>query len=71
MLPDSDYAPPPGAYMLFDAEAGFAIPRLKGMDVGITVTNLLNTRYRNYLNRFRYYTDETGRNISLRVKYSF
>jgi iron complex outermembrane receptor protein len=71
MLPDSDYAPPPGAYMLFDAEAGFAIPRLKGMDVGISVTNLLNTRYRNYLNRFRYYTDETGRNISLRIKYSF
>lgn len=71
LLPNSDYAPPPGAYMLFDAEAGFSVPGIKNLDVGITVSNLLNTRYRNYLNRFRYYTDEVGRNINFRIKYSF
>jgi iron complex outermembrane receptor protein len=71
LLPDSDYAPPPGAYLLFDAEAGFSVPRIKDMNIGITVTNLLNTRYRDYLNRFRYYTDEIGRNMNLRIKYSF
>jgi iron complex outermembrane receptor protein len=71
LLAGSDYAPPPGSYMLFDAEMGFSVPRIKSMDIGITVNNLLNTKYRNYLNRFRYYTDEVGRNISIRVKYSF
>jgi iron complex outermembrane receptor protein len=71
VMPDSDYAPPPGNYLLFNTELGFSIPAVKGMDVGITVNNLLNTRYRDYLNRFRYYTDETGRNIHLRVKYIF
>jgi iron complex outermembrane receptor protein len=31
--------------------------------------NLFNTAYRDYLNRFRYYADESGRNlyISLRI----
>jgi iron complex outermembrane receptor protein len=71
LLPNSDYAPPPDAYMLFDAEAGFSVPRVKSLDIGIAVTNLLNTRYRDYLNRFRYYTDEVGRNISFRIKYNF
>jgi iron complex outermembrane receptor protein len=71
LLPNSDYAPPPNAYMLFDAEVGFSVPGIKNMDVGVTVSNLLNSRYRNYLNRFRYYADEVGRNINFRIKYSF
>ena len=33
-----------------------------------TAGNLLNTSYRNYMNRFRYYADEMGRNISIRLK---
>ena len=38
------------------------------MTIGVGVDNLLNTSYRDYLNRFRYYTDEMGTNVSLRVK---
>jgi iron complex outermembrane recepter protein len=35
------------------------------------VTNLTNVSYRDYLNRFRYYMDDLGRNISLRVMVPF
>jgi iron complex outermembrane receptor protein len=41
------------------------------MNVGIGVNNLLNTSYRDYLNRFRYYTDEMGTNVTLRLKIPF
>ncbi len=71
LMPASDYAPPPAAYILLHAEAGFSIPALHHLNIGFTVNNLLNTKYREYLNRFRYYTDETGRNISIRLKYNF
>ncbi len=33
--------------------------------------NLLNNLYKNYLNRLRYFTHETGRNIMLSVSYSY
>jgi iron complex outermembrane receptor protein len=36
--------------------------------VSIGVRNLLNTVYRDYLNSMRYFTDEMGRNISIRLK---
>jgi iron complex outermembrane receptor protein len=35
------------------------------------VSNLLNTSYRDYMDRFRYFTDAIGRSISLRLKYRF
>jgi iron complex outermembrane receptor protein len=41
------------------------------MQVGLYVNNLLNTSYRNYLNRLRYYADDVGRNITLQLKYNY
>ena len=38
---------------------------------GIGVRNLLNTRYRDYMNTMRYFTDEMGRNISFRLMIPF
>ena len=32
------------------------------------VVNLLNQTYRDYMNRFRYFNDEPGRSINLRIK---
>jgi iron complex outermembrane receptor protein len=32
---------------------------------------LLNNAYRDYLNRFRYFTDEMGRNFVFGVKFNF
>ena len=64
----SDYADPPKGYALVQLNWGV---QWKNMDLGIRVTNALNTAYRDYLNRFRYFADDQGRNISLRANYRF
>ena len=67
-----DYAPPPSAYALFGIEMGSQLLIGKtNLNVTLAATNLLNTAYRDYMNAFRYYADEMGRNISLRIKMPF
>jgi iron complex outermembrane receptor protein len=67
-----DYAPPPNAYTLVNMSVQTAITIFKKhVQVGCTIFNLLNTRYRDYLNRFRYFFDEMGLNASLRLSYNF
>lgn len=65
----SDYAPPPPAYTLLGVEAGTVVTIGK-LPVSLVAgaTNLLNIKYRDYMNAFRYYADDMGRNISLRIK---
>ena len=41
------------------------------LNVGLSVYNLMNTDYTDYLNRLRFYAAETGRNFELRVNYIF
>ncbi|WP_439880636.1 TonB-dependent receptor [Pontibacter sp. MBLB2868] len=66
---DEDYAPAPAAYFLLNAEAGTTLHFGKqAVDFGITGSNLLNTSYRDYLNRFRYFADEMGRLLMFRIK---
>jgi iron complex outermembrane receptor protein len=67
-----DYASPPAAYSLIAATAGssFSIGDTQ-IIWSVEGSNLLNTVYRDYLNRFRYYADEAGRNITLRIKIPF
>jgi len=64
----TDYIPPPPAYVLpgFEGSATFTHAGQE-IRMGLSVSNLLNTSYREYMNRFRYYADETGRNITLRL----
>lgn len=65
---DEDLAEAPDAYFLVHAEAGTTLYFGKQpLEIGITANNLLNTAYRDYLNRFRYFADETGRLIMFRV----
>lgn len=67
-----DYLPPPPAYQLIGISTGLDLSINKNiLSINLVVNNLLNTKYRDYLNRFRYYADEVGRNISLKIKYSF
>jgi iron complex outermembrane recepter protein len=67
--PNSDYLPPPPGYLLVNANLGFVLPVGKTpMQFSVTATNLLNTVYRDYMDRFRYFNDEAGRNIIVRVK---
>ncbi|WP_234736210.1 TonB-dependent receptor [Tellurirhabdus bombi] len=70
---NSDFAPPPPAYALWNLTAGCSVPVTEQhkIEASLSVNNLFNTVYRDYLNRFRYYSDDMGRNIALRLKYAF
>ena len=68
-------AAPPG-FTTLNLEAGhtFHLPFPKEkipVEIGLSVQNLGNVRYREYLNFFRYFTDETGLNVGVRVKATF
>ena len=65
-----DYALPPNAYQLLNAELTYQTLNSRKNNVVIVfgVNNLLNTKYREFLNSFRYYTDEMGRNFYLKIK---
>ncbi|UYZ58628.1 TonB-dependent receptor [Hymenobacter latericus] len=64
-----DPLPAPDGYGLLSAEVGATV-RLGGVPVQLSLagTNLLNERYREYLNRFRYFADDMGRNVTLRLQ---
>jgi iron complex outermembrane receptor protein len=70
--PGYDFAPPPGAYNLIDAHIGFKITINKTYaDFEIAANNLMNVAYKDYLDRFRYFADEPGRNIVFRLRVPF
>lgn len=67
--PDEDYVTPPEGYTLVGASIEGDL-NLSNTTIGISLEaeNALNAAYRDYLNRFRYFADDMGRNISLRIK---
>ncbi|MEM9823228.1 MAG: TonB-dependent receptor plug domain-containing protein, partial [Bacteroidota bacterium] len=69
---EQDFLAPPDAYFLLTANVSTDL-QLGGakLSMALTVDNLLNTRYRDYLNRLRYFADELGRSINLNLRYSF
>jgi iron complex outermembrane recepter protein len=69
----SDFIPPPGAYSLWSAQWGGTVIQAEKSHLELTLSadNLFNTTYRDYLNRFRYFADETGRSIALRARWVF
>ncbi|WP_259067887.1 TonB-dependent receptor [Mucilaginibacter sp. X4EP1] len=67
-----DFEPPPGAYSLFNAHIGFKLIINKTpADFDIAANNLTNVAYKDYLDRFRYFADEPGRNIIFRLRVPF
>lgn len=64
---------PPDAYHLLNADASmtFLLGKKCNMTVGLTVNNLLNENYRDYLNRLRYFADDLGRNFLLKLKFNY
>ncbi|MEL6535214.1 MAG: TonB-dependent receptor [Bacteroidota bacterium] len=69
---ENDFALPPDGYMLL--HGGVAVNKFTegaGWEVILQVQNAANTTYRDYMNRYRYFADEMGRNITLTVNYSF
>jgi iron complex outermembrane recepter protein len=70
--PDFDLAPAPPAYMLWNLgfQTGFKLGNNK-LNLGLQVNNLLNETYKDYMNRFRYFSHEVGRNIFIKLNYEF
>lgn len=69
---EQDFLETPNAYFLLQAALDTEI-RIKDnrMRLGLFAENLLNTRYRDYLNRLRYFADEPGINIGVRMNYKW
>ncbi|MEL6916451.1 MAG: hypothetical protein AAFO99_01850 [Bacteroidota bacterium] len=63
-----DFLDAPDGYFLIDLAWNFSF---KNFGASISVHNLLNNSYRNYLNELRYFADEPGRNILFTLNYSF
>lgn len=69
---NSDFSAPPAAYTLPGLDAGISFPvKKQEVAIGLSVTNILDAKYRDYLDRFRYYSDAAGRSVNLRVKIPF
>lgn len=72
ILPDQDFTPPPPSYNLvslkFSSNVMFSSYKIRCF---VRVDNLLNVRYRDYLNRQRYFADERGRSISVGANFKF
>jgi len=67
-----DFKGAPGDYFLFNMTTGFSVQQKKTRcDFRVGIENILNTRYREYTNRFRYYANDLGRNIIIAIKYNF
>jgi iron complex outermembrane recepter protein len=67
-----DFMETPDAYALLNLSAGLTIASGKVQyNVRASVENLTNTSYREYSNRFRYYSDDIGRNFILSLKCIF
>jgi iron complex outermembrane receptor protein len=67
-----DYAHPPGSYSLINLLLNKEIESKKiKLLLAIGVNNILNTQYRDYLNSYRYYSDDIGRNINFKIKINF
>ena len=67
-----DFMEAPSGYFLWNAAAGVSIKGEKTQyDFRIGAENILNTTYREYTNRFRYYADDLGSNFVISVKCIF
>ncbi len=64
---------PPDAYHLLNANADlkFALGTKSNLKVGVTINNILDETYRNYLNRQRFFADDIGRNFLLRLSINY
>ncbi|GAA3518692.1 hypothetical protein GCM10022393_36000 [Aquimarina addita] len=68
-----DISTPPDGYSLFDliGTYRFSVLNQSDLSLGVSITNLFDTTYRDYLNRQRFYADNTGRNFTLNINFKF
>jgi len=65
-----DISTPPNGYHNLGIDLNWGTYSLFASKVNVSLTfdNIMNTRYRDYLNRLRFYSDEVGRNVMLQIK---
>ncbi|MGB0851510.1 MAG: hypothetical protein ACPGTP_09690, partial [Bacteroidia bacterium] len=68
--PGEDFTETPAEYTLINTEMG-AQYKTSPLFFTVGVKNLLNTSYRNYMNRYRYYADDLGISFYLTLNYTF
>ena len=68
-----DTSTPPSAYHLlnFNSSIDLKLNKTSFLTVGLGITNILNTTYRNYLSLQRFYADDLGQNILLNLKFNY
>jgi iron complex outermembrane recepter protein len=70
--PDFDFAPAPPSYSVWNLGIQNSF-KTNGntVNIGLHINNLFDTAYKDYMNRFRYFTHEIGRNVFLKLNYEF
>uniref|UniRef100_UPI00037999E0 TonB-dependent receptor n=1 Tax=Flavobacterium sp. ACAM 123 TaxID=1189620 RepID=UPI00037999E0 len=68
-----DISTPPAAYQLlhFYSEMKFETFGKSNTTIAFSVQNIVNTNYRDYLNRQRFFADEMGRNFQIQLKFNY
>ena len=68
-----DISTPPAAYQLLHlySEMKFETFGKSTTTIAFSVQNILNTNYRDYLNRQRFFADEMGRNFQIQLKFNY
>jgi len=68
-----DISTPPPAYhiMHFSSDVTLQTSKNTSLNIGLSVSNIFNTSYREYLNRLRYFADDLGRNMMLQLKFNY
>ena len=68
----ADLAPPPQAYSVAEVSLGADI-RVSGLPLRIALqgTNVFGARYREYASLLRYFADQPGQQLMLRISTSF
>ena len=72
LLEEQDFVAPPDAYYLMSFKTSTNIIRSSyKFRVFVKAENILNTKYRDYLNRQRYFADDLGRTIAAGFNFNF
>ena len=63
-----DFLAAPDGYFLLNGQLR---AEKKNFGLNLIVTNALNTSYRDYINAMKFFANDIGRNINLRITYKF
>ncbi|MDR7211565.1 TonB-dependent receptor domain-containing protein [Flavobacterium piscis] len=68
-----DISTPPPAYHLLHFYSEMKLPFFYNIQttLGFSVQNILDTKYRDYLNRQRFFADEIGRSFQIQLKFNY